>query len=783
MFYKHNNNYTVESVTSGHPDKICDQISDAILDAYLKQDPKSRVAVETFGGHGRLVIGGEVTSKGKVDYVKLAREIYKDIGYPDKLEISAHIVTQSPDIAMGVDTGGAGDQGCLKKDTLVRTKRGLIPIQEVKAGDYVATLDGWHKVLKAMMTGKKKIVELVSNDGMALECTPDHKILCYDRNGTTYWKEAALLQKNDFMCILKPQETATDSFVQSQVPREKFFSKYNHKIFGPEELIFNHDIAYITGELIGDGYVASPYLMDLAFGNNREHAVLVQDVCNKFMPEQWRLIDNGSSVCLKIDSVLVRKHFENFGITYAKAPRKETPRAVFISPPEVIKSYLRGLFDSDGTIVLNTGRKKGNVRIRLGSSSLRLLRETQLLLHDFGIKSTIVLNTAKGMPVGKKGKFGKTYYSQHQHYVLSLVGFESYQKFCNEISFNDKRKQERAKMYLANCRTQQKNSRGIYLIPHPRKNELIDESRLGYTLPFAVSMFKMIIDKEEIAEVYDLEVEGIHMFSANGIMVHNSMYGFATDETPEYLPKGVVLAHKLAKSLEEARKKGKIKWLRPDGKTQVTYTNGKLHTVLVSAQHSKEVTHEQIKKEITEKIILPLLSKEERKRACPVRDREGSQRVSSSNGIKILVNPTGKFIQGGFEADTGLTGRKIMVDTYGGIIPHGGGCFSGKDSTKVDRSGAYMARFVAKNLVANGYGKEVFVSVAYAIGLAEPLMIEAINEKGENLASVVRKNFDFKPLSIIKNLNLRKPIFQQTAAYGHFGNKNLPWEKIISKVI
>jgi S-adenosylmethionine synthetase len=354
MFYKHNNNYTVESVTSGHPDKICDQISDAILDAYLTLDPKSRVAVETFGGHGRLTIGGEVTSKGKVDYVKIARKVYKEIGYNDELKISAHLVTQSPEIAEGVDMGGAGDQGI--------------------------------------------------------------------------------------------------------------------------------------------------------------------------------------------------------------------------------------------------------------------------------------------------------------------------------------------------------------------------------------------------------------------------MYGFATNETPEFLPKGVVLAHKLARRLEEARKSTdknkRIKWLRPDGKTQVTYTHGKLHTVLVSTQHAPNIKPEEIKKEIIKKIINPLLTPTERKE------------------VKILVNPTGKFITGGFEADTGLTGRKIMVDTYGGIIPHGGGCFSGKDATKVDRSGAYMARFVAKNLVASGYGKEVLVSVAYAIGMAEPLMIEAINEKGENLAEIVKKNFDFRPLAIIERLGLRKPIFEQTATYGHFGKKNLPWEKI-----
>ncbi len=350
MLYKHNDNYTVESVTAGHPDKICDQISDAILDAYLTLDPKSRVAVETFGGHGKLVIGGEVTSRGEVDYEKIAREVYKNIGYQDKLKISAHIVTQSSDIAIGVDKGGAGDQGI--------------------------------------------------------------------------------------------------------------------------------------------------------------------------------------------------------------------------------------------------------------------------------------------------------------------------------------------------------------------------------------------------------------------------MYGFATDETPEFLPKGVVLVHKLAKRLEDVRKNGEIKWLRPDGKTQVTYTNGKLHTVLVSTQHMPDVKIEEIKKEITEKIIYPFLSKEERKT------------------VKILVNPTGHFVAGGFTADTGLTGRKIMVDTYGGLIPHGGGCFSGKDATKVDRSGAYMARYVAKNLVAGGYGKEALVSVAYAIGMAEPLMIEAINEKGEDLSEIVRKNFDFRPLAIIEHLGLRNPIFRQTVTYGHFGKKDLPWEKI-----
>lgn len=237
------------------------------------------------------------------------------------------------------------------------------------------------------------------------------------------------------------------------------------------------------------------------------------------------------------------------------------------------------------------------------------------------------------------------------------------------------------------------------------------------------------------------------------------MYGYATDETPEFLPDSIVKVHALAKRLEDLRKKGEVKWIKPDGKTQITVIDGVIKTVLISTQHDENVSNEEIRETLIEKLIKPI--------------------IGDISGIEILINPTGKFAQGGFEADTGLTGRKIMVDTYCGLISHGGGCFSGKDPTKVDRSAAYMARFVAKNLVANGFAKQCLVSVAYAIGRAEPLMVEAINEKGENLSKIAKNNFDFKPQAIIEKLDLLKPIYLQTAAYGHFGKENLPWEKII----
>ena len=240
------------------------------------------------------------------------------------------------------------------------------------------------------------------------------------------------------------------------------------------------------------------------------------------------------------------------------------------------------------------------------------------------------------------------------------------------------------------------------------------------------------------------------------------MYGYATNETAELMPHGVVLAHALAHKLELLRKHQQIKQLGPDGKTQVMISNGVVKTILVSTQHAQELDQKLLRQELIEKLIQPI--------------------VRYTDNIEILVNLTGCFVQGGFEADTGLTGRKIMVDTYGGLIPHGGCCFSGKDATKVDRSAAYMCRFVAKNLVAQGRAKRCLVAVSYAIGRAEPLMVTAINEKGEHLDSQVVAKYDFRPQAIIESLGLRRPIFLQTAAYGHFGKLNLPWEKIESKL-
>ena len=251
------------------------------------------------------------------------------------------------------------------------------------------------------------------------------------------------------------------------------------------------------------------------------------------------------------------------------------------------------------------------------------------------------------------------------------------------------------------------------------------------------------------------------------------MFGYATTETAELMPLPIVLAHKLTKRLAQVRKSGVVHGLRPDGKSQVTveYASDRpkrVHTVLLAAQHDEEVESEKLKGEIERQVIRKVIPKK-------LLDKK----------TKILINSTGRFVKGGPQADTGLTGRKIIVDTYGGWGRHGGGCFSGKDPTKVDRSGSYMARYVAKNLVAAGVAKMLEVQVAYAIGVPEPLSVRVdtfgtgkISEGA--IVDIINKVFDLRPGMIIKNLNLRRPLYRQVAAYGHFGRNDLklPWEKL-----
>src|SRR5208283_483985 len=250
------------------------------------------------------------------------------------------------------------------------------------------------------------------------------------------------------------------------------------------------------------------------------------------------------------------------------------------------------------------------------------------------------------------------------------------------------------------------------------------------------------------------------------------MFGFACDETPEMMPMTIMLAHKLTRKLAEVRKQDVLSYLRPDGKSQVSieYKDGqpyKVRTIVISSQHSPDVTLKELREDIIEKVIKPVIPPE----------------LLDEERITYHINPTGRFVVGGPMGDTGLTGRKIIVDTYGGVGSHGGGCFSGKDGTKVDRSGSYMGRYIAKNLVAAGIADRLEVQIAYAIGVPEPVSI-FIDSFGTGkiqdtkIISLIKNNFDLTPKAIIEHLNLRRPIYRKTSAYGHFGrtDKDFTWE-------
>ena len=278
-----------------------------------------------------------------------------------------------------------------------------------------------------------------------------------------------------------------------------------------------------------------------------------------------------------------------------------------------------------------------------------------------------------------------------------------------------------------------------------------------------------------VDKAYESKQEGVTQDFGTGAGDQGIIFGYATDETPEYLPPAISYAHRLTRQLAKVRKDGTLSYLRPDGKSQVTvefaddgHTVKRIHTIVISTQHAEDVSLEQIRKDVIEKVIKPVIPAE-------LLDDE----------TIYYVNPTGRFVIGGPQGDAGLTGRKIIVDTYGGMGRHGGGAFSGKDPTKVDRSAAYAARWVAKNLVAAGVAKRLEVELAYAIGVAKPVSI-AVETLGtgvkteEEIVSIIDKVFDLRPAAIIDALDLRRPIYKQTAAYGHFGSTDisLPWEEL-----
>ncbi|MBH39287.1 MAG: methionine adenosyltransferase [Chloroflexi bacterium] len=300
----------------------------------------------------------------------------------------------------------------------------------------------------------------------------------------------------------------------------------------------------------------------------------------------------------------------------------------------------------------------------------------------------------------------------------------------------------------------------------------IDATSCGVSVSIQRQSSDISAGVTQALEVRDQNGNSQEDFDATGAGDQGMMVGFACNETPELMPLTVSLSHRLVHQLAAVRKDGSLPYLRPDGKSQVTveYKFGvpqRVDTVVISTQHDPDVSNEQIEKDIKEHVINKIISSD-----------------LLDNDTKYFINPSGRFVIGGPAGDTGLTGRKILVDTYGGIARHGGGAFSGKDPTKVDRSGAYAARYVAKNIVAAGLADRAEVIVSYAIGMSQPISVsvetfDTNHIDNQTIDNLVNKHFDLRPAAIISNLNLRRPIYNQTAAYGHFGRDdlNLPWEQ------
>jgi S-adenosylmethionine synthetase len=308
---------------------------------------------------------------------------------------------------------------------------------------------------------------------------------------------------------------------------------------------------------------------------------------------------------------------------------------------------------------------------------------------------------------------------------------------------------------------------------------------IGYNNPYAGFDYKTCavltsIDEQSpdialgVDNSYEYKQESDDSANQIGAGDQGMMFGFACDDTPEYMPAPITYAHKLARRLAEVRKSGELDFIRPDGKTQVTFeydNSGRIircDTIVVSTQHSENISLNALRDAVIEHVIKPVMPEN-----------------LMDNNVRIFINPTGRFVVGGPQGDSGLTGRKIIVDTYGGFARHGGGAFSGKDPTKVDRSAAYMARYIAKNIVAAGLAKRCELQLAYAIGVAHPVSVSVDTRNtgiipDEELASLVEKVFDMRPVRIIEQFNLRRPIFRQVSNYGHFGRPelDLPWERL-----
>lgn len=746
---------TSESVTYGHSDKFSDLVSNALMDEYLEGDSKSKVAIETTVFGNRITVGGEVTSKTKVDVVKVVQDLLEEVGYGymiKDMEVEVLLREQSPEIFSGVvkEDGeiGAGDQGCLKYDSLVNTEKGLVKIKDVVIGDRVLTRKGYKEVVMAKKTGKKETIRLITDRGRKIELTPDHKVFTDDGWIEAQYTEGKKLLIDD---TLKHKEGSVDlrSIIECVDLNKDYRSKNSVK---ENAYTFNEDWAYILGFLIGDGYIANDKYVQFTIKNSEKKDAIYQVLKRVVKEERIKEVELG----LKVNCKLFREILYKLGLGYELSHTKRVPDSIFVSNDKIKGSFLRGLFDTDGSCVTFKTREtaqRDSVKLKVGSVSRDLLEGAMLLLKSLGIDCGIFEGGN-----GELGKYNKSgIKSNYKLYVLNVRGTDSLYKFKDTVGFSVSSKRNKFLEFMESF--------------DGKRNYSNDETIVR-------------IESGDVVDVYDLEVNECHEYFANGILVHNCMWGYASgNEFTNYMPYGAYLSHVLVDKLTEVRENGLLPYLRPDGKTQVTVIYDEddrvvgVDSIVLSTMHTEEVSLEQLREDVDEYVITPVLE-------------EHGEPIN----VGKHINTAGLFTLGFGLADAGLTGRKIVVDSYGGYAKHGGGNYNGKDASKVDRSGAYMARYLAKNILDDSKErfpeldiKDVEVQLGYAIGVIEPvsLLVNIYSHKNnerlsisDDYAQFIQDNISCTPKAIIDRFDLNNVKTKPLSVGGHFGKKGYKWEEL-----
>lgn len=698
--------FSNEIVFRGHPDKVCDQIGAAVLAECVRQDKNTRAGIEVTGGKGKIFVTGEVTTKAKFNVKKIVKRVLSDVGYKTNYKIIDNLGKQSPDIAQGVDIGGAGDQGCIAKGSLITTKNGFKKIEDVKIGDMVLTRFGFKRVLNAKYTGIKNTIAIKTNMGSVLNLTEDHLVLANNK-----WTEARDILNHTVNLPSISKFNPTKYSYHMEPSSDWHGGKLNGR---GQTIVLNEELAYLMGVLIGDGVLTSEKYITFAFRQEDKVEATLPIIQRVFKDATIKVRKDG----IIVNGVLYRKALYSMGLDYWHSNAKRVPICILENSIDIQAAFLRGLMDTDGTFVTcrTKGRQKDSCKISVASVSYMLMHDVRLMFKNMGIDCLLTKN---GIGVSKIAK------GNYMSYRLNIRGATSVFNYAKKIGFLVKYKKDKMDSFI-------KNYNGTR---NPSSTETVIKLYDG-----------------GMCEVYDLEIEDCHEFYANGILVHNCMFGYACDDTNKMLPKAMVILQEFAKLYDEIRKNDNR--LLPDGKAQITgvydddFNLIRIRDFTVSYQNTEE------EREDTDSIIENL--------AREICEKYGIMEIE-----RFLINPTGKFLIGGFEGDAGVCGRKIVIDAYQGFANVGGGNMNAKDATKVDFSASHMARKIACEYLNSHNLKWCEVQLSYAIGIAEPLAIYINSNIGyiEPEKSLYQR---CTPANIIKELNLLEADYEELAKFGHY---------------